>query len=130
MDNKSYDQLLIMQDRIDSNIKYYDDKMKNLTDDLTEIIVSMMDKIKIYKSSSYKKDSPKAQDNTTVFSDNKTAPPLNGGHYTKIGSMWTLKHEISSSKFYELLWLKGYTAIDLKNLYNHIKMCLNLVTRL
>ena len=47
--------------------------------------------------------------------------------------MWTLKHEISSQKFYELLInteLKGGTALELKNFYNHINMCLNAMTRL
>ena len=47
--------------------------------------------------------------------------------------MWTLKHDISSPKFYEVLIkteLKGYTAMDIKNFFNHIKMCLNAVTRL
>ena len=47
--------------------------------------------------------------------------------------MWTLKYEIRSQKFYELLIkkeLKCNTAMDLKNLYNHIKTCLNVVTRL
>ena len=46
--------------------------------------------------------------------------------------MWTLKHDIISAKFYELpikIELKGDTALDLKNFYNHIKMCLNAVTR-
>ena len=45
--------------------------------------------------------------------------------------MWTLKHDIISAKFYELpikIELKGDTALDLKNFYNHIKMCLNAVT--
>ena len=47
--------------------------------------------------------------------------------------MWTLKHDISSPKFYEILIkkeLKGETALDLNNLFNHIKMCLNAVNRL
>ena len=47
--------------------------------------------------------------------------------------MWTPKHVISSHKFYEIIInteLKGYTAMDLKNFYKHIKMCLNEVTRL
>ena len=60
--------------------------------------------------------------------DNKKASPLEGGHSTKIGGMWTLKHEISSPKFYEFLikiYLKGDTDMDLKNFYNHINMCLN-----
>ena len=47
--------------------------------------------------------------------------------------MWTLKHEISSPRFYELLIkieLKGDTNLDLKNFYNHVNMPLNAVTRL
>ena len=70
---------------------------------------------------------------TTMFLTNKRDPPLEGGHSTKIGGMWTLKHDISSPKFYELLIkteLKGETDLDLKNFYNHIKMCLNAMTRL
>ena len=64
---------------------------------------------------------------------NNRDPPLDGGQSTKIGGMWTLKHEIISPKFYELIIrirLKGYTATDLKNFYNHINMCLNAVNRL
>ena len=47
--------------------------------------------------------------------------------------MWTLKHNTSSPKFYELItkkYLKGETDLDLKNFYNHIKMFLNIVNRL
>ena len=47
--------------------------------------------------------------------------------------MWNLKHEISSSKIYEILIkteLKDETSLDLKNFYNKIKMYLNAVTRL
>ena len=47
--------------------------------------------------------------------------------------MWTLKHEISSPKFYDILIkteLKGDTAMDIKNFFNQISMCLNAVTRL
>ena len=64
---------------------------------------------------------------------NSRDPPLGRGNSTKIGGMWTLKHEISSPKFYELLImidLKGDTALYLKNFYNHVKMSLNAVTRL
>ena len=50
--------------------------MKNLTRDLTEMIASMMDQIKISKYSRDKKDSKKAQDPTTVVPSNKKAPPL------------------------------------------------------
>ena len=58
---------------------------------------------------------------------------MEGGHYTKIDGMWTLKHEISSPKFYELLIkteLKGDTALDINNFFYPIKMCFNSVTRL
>ena len=47
--------------------------------------------------------------------------------------MWTLKHDISSPKFYELLIktvIKVNTDLDLNNFYNHIKVCINEVTRL
>ena len=47
--------------------------------------------------------------------------------------MWTLKHEISSPKFYKLLIkkeLKYDTALGLNNFYKHIKMYLNAVTRI
>ena len=71
------------------------------------------------------------QDPNTVVPYNKKSPPLECGHSTKIGGMWTLKHDISLPKFYELLIkaeLKGDTAMDLKNFYNHNKMCLHVVT--
>ena len=93
----------------------------------------MMDQIKIYKSWIEKKDSPKHQYPTTVVSANKKTPPLEGGHSTKNGDMWTLKHEIRSPKFYELIInieLKGNTDMELKNSYNHINMCLNVVNTL
>ena len=77
--------------------------MKNLTADLTLMIASMMDQIKISKASPDNKGSPKAQDTTTMVPANKKHPQLEGGNPTKIGGMWTLKHEIGSPKFYELL---------------------------
>ena len=72
-------------------------------------------------------------DPTTMVPDKRRAPQLERLNSTKIGGMWTLKHEISSPKFYELLIdteLKGGTALNIKNFYNHIKMCLNVVNRL
>ena len=68
-----------------------------------------------------------------MVTDNKRSPPLEGGNYMKIGGMWTLKHEIRLPKLYELLIkteLKGYTALNLNNLVNHVNMCVNVVTRL
>ena len=133
MYNKSDDQLLVMQDKIEANRKYYNDKMKKLTEDLTSMITSMVDQIKISKSSTDRKDSQKYQYHTTVVLANKRYPPLEDVNYTKVGGMWTLKHEIISPKLYELLiWteLEGETDMNLKNFYNHIKMCLNEVNRI
>ena len=65
-----------MQDTIEANRQYYGEKMKNITEDLTEMIASMMDQIKISKSSLEKKYSPKAQDPTTTVPANKKDPPL------------------------------------------------------
>ena len=76
-------------------------------------------------SSPTQKDTSTPPEPTNVVPVNRRYTPLEGGHSTKIGGMWTLKHEISSPKFYELLIkteLKGDTALDLKNFYNHIKM--------
>ena len=81
MYNKSDDQLLFIQDMIESNSQDYDEKMKKLTEDLTPMIASMMEQNKISKSSKYKKDSQKDQDNTTLVLANKKAPPFEGGHY-------------------------------------------------
>ena len=47
--------------------------------------------------------------------------------------MWTIKHEITSPKFYELLIkteLKGEFSLDLNKFYNNINMCTNGVTRI
>ena len=51
MDNKSDDQLLMMQARIEGNNQDSDEKMKNLTQYFTGMIASIMDQIKISKSS-------------------------------------------------------------------------------
>ena len=92
--------------------------------------------INYIKSSNYspvKKDSPKTKGTTTVVPAKDKAALLEVGYSTKIGGMWTIKHEINSSKFYELFInteLKGDTSMDLKNLYNLIKKYLSAVTRL
>ena len=52
---------------------------------------------------------------------------LEGENFTKIGGMWILKHDINSTKFYELLIktdIKVNTTMDLNNFYKHIKVCL------
>ena len=92
----------------------------------------MMENIKKSKSSLENNDFTKSQYPTTMVPDNKKDPPLKGGHSTKNGCMWNLKHDISSPKFYEILIkteLKGDISLELNNFYNHIKMCLNVLTR-
>ena len=49
MDNKSGDQLLIMQATIETSSQNSDEKMKNLIEDLTAIIALMMGHIKFSK---------------------------------------------------------------------------------
>ena len=51
MNNKSDERLLVIQATIESNRQDYDDKIKNLIEDLIAMITSMMDQIKISKSS-------------------------------------------------------------------------------
>ena len=78
-------------------------------------------------------DSTKTQHPTTAVLANNKDPPLECGRFTNNGGMWIFKHEISSPKFYELVIkteLKGDTDMDLKKSHNHIKICLNAVTRL
>ena len=46
---------------------------------------------------------PKYQNPENVDPTNKKAPPLDGGHYMKIGGMWNLKHETSLPTFFEII---------------------------
>ena len=133
MDNKSDDQLLTIQANIYNNSQDSDEKTKKLTAYTTAMIASMMDEIKFYKSSPDIKDSPKLHDPTTMVLDKNKAPPLEGGHSTKNGGIWTLKHDIILPKSYELLiktLIIGKNSLDLKKFYNYIKICLNVVNRL
>ena len=95
--------------------------------------INKSNQINTMSSSPTQKYKSTPPDPTTVVPANSRYPPLEGGHCTKIGGMWTLKHEIISPKFYELLIkteLKGDAALSLKNFYNHIKMFLDAVNRL
>ena len=76
MDNKSYDQILVIQAYIESNRKYYNERMKKLTEDLTKMIAPMMYQIKYSEYSPAKTYSPKSQGPTAVVPANKRAPPL------------------------------------------------------
>ena len=137
MYNNLEDQVLIMQsikDNLASEINEIKSDTKKKYSDMNEI-KRMLTKMTNQKQNSLpdKKDIPKNQDLTTAFLDNNKAPPLEVGHSTKIGEIRNIKHEISSSKFYEILIkteLKYETDMDLNNFYNHIKTCLNAVTRL
>ena len=51
MDSKSDYQLLLAQATIEAKRQDYDEKMKKLTEDLTAMITSIMDQIKMSKSS-------------------------------------------------------------------------------
>ena len=113
-----------------------DEKLTNVTEELkflTETITLVMDQTNISKFLPSQKDTLNTLESTNMFLANRRAPPLDRGNSKTIGEMWTLKHDIRSPKIYELLIkteLKGDTSLDIKNLYNHIKMCLNAVDRL
>ena len=64
------------------------------------------------------KDEPNHMDPTTVVLSNRRDTLFNGGKSTKIGGMCTMKHDIISPKFYEILIqidIKGYTDLDLRS---------------
>ena len=117
MDTKSDEELLIIQATIEANkheadkkdMKTAEKKMKTdekltqLTENLQVFTALMMYQTSISKSSPTKNDTSNPPDPTTVVLTNMRDPPLEEGHYTRIGGMWTLKHEIISPKFYELL---------------------------
>ena len=94
--------------------------MKYIKETLKVFTTFMMDHTNISKSSPAQKDTSTPPYPITVVLANRRDPPLEGGHSTKIGGMWTLKHEISSPKFYKLLIkteLKVDTDLDLNNFY-------------
>ena len=108
-------------------------EMKDTKETLKFFTKFMMDKSNIPKSSPTQKDTSAPSDPTNIVPTNRRDPPLEGRHFTKIGGMWNLKHEIISPRIYELLIkteLKGATALDLKNFFNHINTYLHAMTRL
>ena len=139
MENKSNEHFIIVQSEIEdknqemkSNKKDSDEKIMKLSEESKTMFAVLSNQPNTLSSSPTQKDKYIPPDHITVITANKRAPPLEGGHSTKIGGIWTLKHEIISPKFYELLIkteLKGDTALDIKKFYNYIKMCLNAVTR-
>ena len=69
---------------------------------LVSIITLRMYQINMLKYSPAQKDSTKPHEPTTMVQAKRRAPPLDGENSTKIGDMWTLKHEISSQTFFEI----------------------------
>ena len=103
MDTKSNEHLLVIKATIeynnqeaDKNQMKTDEKLTLLTENLQKLTTFMMDQTNIYKSSPSQKDTSTNPDPTTVVKTNRRDPPLEGGHYIKIGGMWNLKHEINS----------------------------------
>ena len=97
------------------------------------MLAVISNQLNIMSSSPTHKDTSNPPDPTTLVPYNRRSLPLEGGHSTQTGGMWTLKHEIRSLKLYKLLIkteLKRDASLDLNILYDHIKMCLNAVTRL
>ena len=117
MDTKSDEQFLVIEAIIEANkqdydknqVKNYKNRVKNdekliiLTENLQKLTTLVMDQTNISKSSTAQKDTSTPPDPKTVVQTNRRSPPLEGGHSTNIGCMWTLKHEIISPKFYEIL---------------------------
>ena len=122
---------------MEANKRDSDEKIMNLIEDFKSIlestITSIMDQINMSKHSPDQNDSSTLLYPTTVVPANRRDPSLDGGNSTRIVGMCTIKHDISSPKFYDILIkteLKWGTTLDLNNFYNYIKMCLNTVTRL
>ena len=137
-------QLLIIKAFIDGNkqaveetkktLKKYESEFTKINTEFTNIKTTISQLLVQNQHSSLGKvDSLKSQYQDTVVQANKKYPPLEDGKSTKIGGMWTLKHEISSPKLYEILIKtepKGETALGFNNSYNHIHMCLNAINGL
>ena len=81
------------------------------------MLAAIADQINTLKYSPTQKDSPNPLDPNNGVPTNSRDPTLGSGKSTNVCGMWTLRHEISSPKFYELLIktkLKVVTALDLK----------------
>ena len=76
--------------------------MTKFTEEFKEMLAAITDKMNTLKSFPTQNNSTKPPDPTNVVPTNRRDPQLDGGQYTKIGGMWNLKHEISSTRFYGL----------------------------
>ena len=126
--------ILVIKVSIDKNDRATYKKQKETDekyDKTRKLMENLMDKF--YNPSSNRVETNNPQYSIIMVHTNRKVPPLEGVNSHKIGVMYTLKHDISSPKSYELVIktkLKGYTDMYLKNFYNHISICFNLVTRL
>ena len=114
MDNKSEDLFILMIEEIENNKQEMKAEMKDIKEEMEDemkdiketpktFATLMMNQTNISKSSLDQKDTSTPPEPATVVPTNRRDSPLEGGQSTKIGGMWTLKHVISSPKFYELL---------------------------
>ena len=68
-------------------------KMKSDMKQINTMLTYMMSQKQ--NSSPENMDPQNPQDPSTVVPHNKKAPPIEGERSTRIGGMWTIKHEIS-----------------------------------
>ena len=80
-----------------------DEKPTHTTENLKSLTAFMMDQTNNSKFSPSQKDALTPTETITMVLDKRRSPTLDGGQSTKIGGMWTLKHDARSRKFYELL---------------------------
>ena len=109
MENKSDEKFIVIQAAIESNNQDMksneqdsDEKMKKFIEYFKEMLVAITHQINTLKYPPTQKNSPKLLDPTNVFPTNRRDTPLEGGQSTKIGGMWTLKHDIRSPKLYKI----------------------------
>ena len=103
MENKNEEHFILMKEEIENNKQELKTEIKDVKESINKLTTLMMDQINISKSSPAQKDTLTHLDPTTTVQTNRRAPPLEGDHSENIGGMWTLKHEISLPRFYELL---------------------------
>ena len=84
-DNVAYEFTEMMSDMNKRDSEYT--KMRSDMNNIKKILTQMMSQKQ--NSSPDKIDSPMSQDTTTEALANKKATPLEGGHSTKNGGMWT-----------------------------------------
>ena len=76
--------------------------MTKFTEEFKAMLTEIMDQINTFKSFPTHNYSPKTPEPTNVVPTTRRDTPSDGGQSTKIGGMWTLKHDISSPRFYKI----------------------------